>query len=419
MIANVLLSGLWQGALLVAIAWLVTRLIPPSNAATRYAVWFVTLVALAIVPILATASNAGASLAGFVQSHAAGTAVKITLIPVGSFVSRAGGALAWALPTVVWLWCVAAAIALIRLAVSFFRVRAIRRAARPLDGVECDVLVCDDLRVPIVAGIVVPAIVIPTAIANDLTPANLRQIIAHERAHVRRYDPLSNLIGRTIEAVLVLNPWVYLAGRNLRLEREAACDDWVVESIGSPGEYAACLASLAQSVRSRDAALLTPTAFHSRHALVERIQRLGSSEPRRLTINSFAIGGAIMLFLIATIALQALSPALALTAATPGVPGTPLMAATCAHPNAEATVTDPEPPMLPHGLKVSGNAEVSVTIAPDGHVLKTSLLKSSGNTTADNAVVGASRKSKYSPKIVNCTPVEGSYIFQADFKPGP
>ena len=75
--------------------------------------------------------------------------------------------------------------------------------------------------------------------------------------------------------------------------------------------------------------------------------------------------------------------------------------------------------MLPHGLNVSGAAEVSVTIAPDGRVVKTSVVKSSGNATADNAVVTAARKSKYSPKIVNCAPVEGGYIFRADFKPGP
>ncbi|MGC1986414.1 MAG: M56 family metallopeptidase [Candidatus Cybelea sp.] len=419
MIANVLFNGLWQGAVLVAIAWFVTRLIPRSNAATRYALWFLTLLALAIVPILTTVSNAGASLAGLVQSHSGVTAVKITLIPAASFVSHADAAFAWVLPFVVGLWCAAAAIASIRLVVSFFRVQAIRRAARPLAGAARDVFVCDDLSVPIVAGLVAPAIVIPAAIANDLTPADLQRIVAHERAHIRRYDPLCNLIQRTIEALLILNPWVYLAGRSLCLEREAACDDWVVESVGSPGEYAACLASLAQSVRSRNAPLLTPTAFHSRRALLDRIERLGSSEPRRLTINSFAIGGAIMLFLIATIALQALSPALALTPPAPGVPGTPIVAASCAHPNVEATVTDPQPPILPHGLNVSGTTEVSVTIAPDGRVVKTSVVKSSGNTTADNAVVAAARKSKYSPKVVNCAPVQGDYVFRADFKPGP
>ncbi|HEY1883763.1 MAG TPA: M56 family metallopeptidase [Candidatus Cybelea sp.] len=416
MIAGVLLNGLWQGAPLVAIAWLVTRLIPRSNAATRYAIWFATLLALVIVPILATASHAGASLAGLVQSHGAGSAVKITLVPAGSFVSHADAVFSWAAPVLLGFWFAAAVLALIRLAVSFFRVYAIRRALRPLAGAGRDVWVCDDLSVPIVAGILSPAIVIPSAIANELTPANLQRIVAHERAHIRRYDPLCNLIARAVEALLILNPWVYLAGRNLCLEREAACDDWVVESVGSPGEYAACLALLAQSVRSRNAPLLTPTAFHSRRTLIERIERLGSNEPRRLTINSFAIGGAVMLFLIATIVLQALSPALALT---PAVPKRLVVAATCAHPVVEASATDPAPPMLPHGLAVSGTTEVLVTLAPDGHVLKTSVVKSSGNKTADTAVLEAARKSKYSPEIADCAPVEGAYLFRADFKPSP
>jgi TonB family protein len=126
-----------------------------------------------------------------------------------------------------------------------------------------------------------------------------------------------------------------------------------------------------------------------------------------------------MLFIIATIALQALSPALALTPPAPAAATAPVLAATCAHPDVEATVTDPEPPMLPHGLKVSGSAVVSVTLAPNGRVLKTSVVKSSGNQTADNAVLEAARKSKYSPKIAACAPVEGAYLFRADFKPSP
>jgi D-alanyl-D-alanine endopeptidase (penicillin-binding protein 7) len=251
-------------------------------------------------------------------------------------------------------------------------------------------------------------------------PADLQRIVAHERAHIRRYDPLGNLLARTIEALLILNPWVYFTGRNLCLEREAACDDWVVESAGSAREYAACLASLAQSVCPRQSFLLTPAAFHSRRTLIERIERLGSSEPRRLTINAFIIGGTIMLFLIATIALQALSPAVGLSSSNaPSLPANALLAAACAHPNAEASVRNPEPPMLPHGLKASGSVDVSVTISPSGRVTHTSIVKSSGNATIDDAVAEAARKSTYTPKMVNCLPVQGGYVFHADFEPRP
>ena len=46
-----LLNGLWQGALIVAVAAAITVLVPQRYAATRYAVWFAALVALAVVPL--------------------------------------------------------------------------------------------------------------------------------------------------------------------------------------------------------------------------------------------------------------------------------------------------------------------------------------------------------------------------------
>jgi hypothetical protein len=60
MMLSTLLNGLWQGAPIVAIAYLLSRTVSRQNATTRYALWFTTLVALVVVPILATVSNAGA-----------------------------------------------------------------------------------------------------------------------------------------------------------------------------------------------------------------------------------------------------------------------------------------------------------------------------------------------------------------------
>jgi hypothetical protein len=35
----------------------------------------------------------------------------------------------------------------------------------------------------------------------------------------------------------------------------------------------------------------------------------------------------------------------------------------------------------------------------------------------DHAVVVAAEKSTYSPETVNCTPVQSTYLFRADFAP--
>ncbi|HEY2475309.1 MAG TPA: M56 family metallopeptidase [Candidatus Cybelea sp.] len=421
MIASILLNGLWQGAPIVAIGWVLSRLLPKQNAATRYAIWFGTLVALALVPLLTTAFHAGANLLDLFRAHPSASTFKISLIPTGSYVAQADTTLVRIAPSIVALWLAGVCVAVARLAISFARIERIRRRARPLAGAEPDTFVSDDLTVPIVAGIVKPAIVIPVRIANELAVADLRRIVEHERAHIRRHDPICNLVQRLVEAALFFNPWVHFAGRNACLERETACDDWVVEKVGGADDYAACLALLARSARAGTAPLLTPSAFRSRRALIARLERLASRRPRHLTVNSYALGGAVMLFLITTLTLQAFSPALALgpTGQSSALLGASAVAATCANPVAEATVTNAVAPELPHGLKVSGSAEVVVMIAANGHVMSTSVIKSSGNAAVDNVVVQATRKSTYSPEIVNCKPAQGGYIFRADFAPSP
>jgi TonB family protein len=420
MIVSTLINGLWQGAAIVAIGYAVTLAVPQRNASTRYAIWFATVLALAVVPILSTTSKLGAWLLGALNSHSAAI-YKVSLIPAVPLVARAD---AWAGTGATWIvsiWLAGVAICLLRLAASFVRVEGIARGATHAAGADADVFVSESVAVPIVAGIFSPKIVLPSVLATQLPPADLQRIIRHERAHVRRRDPFYNLIQRSIEALLFFNPWVHLAGRRVCIEREAACDDWVVEETGSAGEYAACLAALAQTIRRRSAALLTPSAFRSRAALVARIKRLDSVHRPRLTVNAFAVGGTIVLFIVATLALQALSPARVFSPeAQPGSQSlSTAVAAACANPDVEATVINAVPPELPHGFKAYGFVNVAVTIAPNGRVTHTSVLHSSGNATIDNAVVQAARTSTYSPKLANCTPVQGDYIFHAEFKPSP
>jgi TonB family protein len=91
--------------------------------------------------------------------------------------------------------------------------------------------------------------------------------------------------------------------------------------------------------------------------------------------------------------------------------------AACANPNVDALVTKPAEPQMPRGFKAGGSAVVAVTIAPNGSVTHANVLKSSGNAQIDRSVLDAARHSTYSPKLVDCKAVTGSYLFRADFKP--
>ena len=418
MILATLLGGVWQGAPIVAIGYLLSLTISKRNATTRAALWFATLIALVVVPVLVAESRAGTQLLELFRAHPASAKYTLSLVPAGAVAQHAGAWFAKAARLILVAWLVGVAINLARLVVSFIRVERIRRNARLLAG--ADVFLSDDVAVPIVAGIVAPAIVIPAALHRELTPADLARIVQHERAHIRRGDPLLNLIQRAIEAWLYFNPWVRVAGKRLSEEREAACDDWVVEKNGDADRYAACLSALAQACHVGKPPLLTPSAFRSRHSLVSRIERLSSSGPRGLSTNPYAFGGIIVIFIVTTLVLQAFAPALALSAdAQSSFASAPsaVLAAACAKPNVEATVTDPVAPVMPHGLHVSGNTVVDVTIDPNGHAIAAKFIHSSGVPAMDRAVVDAALKSTYSPKIVNCVPMQGSYLFRADFAP--
>lgn len=130
-----------------------------------------------------------------------------------------------------------------------------------------------------------------------------------------------------------------------------------------------------------------------------------------------------MLFVILTLALEALSPAQASapaqSASQPASSGTSVALASCPNPNASAKYVDGAPPNLPHGLTVAGSASVLVIIGSNGRVLRADMSRSSANAQIDQAVFDAAAHGKYSPKLVNCAPVKGKYLFQVDFKPDP
>jgi TonB family protein len=93
----------------------------------------------------------------------------------------------------------------------------------------------------------------------------------------------------------------------------------------------------------------------------------------------------------------------------------------CPHPNAEATITDQVSAQYPARAYNSGfrsaTVEVEVTVGPSGNLVDAGVIKSSGNLSIDEAALRAARQSTYSPKLVECNPVQGNYLFRAKVQP--
>jgi TonB family protein len=60
---------------------------------------------------------------------------------------------------------------------------------------------------------------------------------------------------------------------------------------------------------------------------------------------------------------------------------------------------------------------VVVTIGPTGSLVDAKIQQSSNNGAIDQAAIRAAKQSQYAPKLVNCAPTTGSYIFRAEFNP--
>jgi len=99
-------------------------------------------------------------------------------------------------------------------------------------------------EVPAVIGWLRPYILLPVSAATGLGEAELRAILAHELAHIRRCDYLVNLLQNAIETLLFYHPAVWWVSRQIRQERENCCDDLAVEVCGDVMLYAKALAHL-------------------------------------------------------------------------------------------------------------------------------------------------------------------------------
>jgi len=106
---------------------------------------------------------------------------------------------------------------------------------------------------PFVCGAWRPLLVLPESLAETLAPSQLRQILLHELAHVRRNDLIWGWAPTLVRIVFVFHPVVHWVVYRLRLERELACDQLAITySENNPGDYANTLVHVVDHVAYRE-----------------------------------------------------------------------------------------------------------------------------------------------------------------------
>jgi hypothetical protein len=134
------------------------------------------------------------------------------------------------------------------------------------------------IQVPTVVGWLRPVILLPASAITGLSPDQLELILAHELAHIRRWDYLLNLLQTAVETLLFYHPAVWWVSKRMRVEREHCCDDLAVTAGGNAIRYARALADLEGLCSQAPALTMAATGG----SLFERIARL-VGPPRHLS----------------------------------------------------------------------------------------------------------------------------------------
>ena len=291
--AERLLYGAVAGTLLALAVWLLLRLFPRRDSRTNFAVWFATLLATAILPLLSSHSDNSATITG--SSHA---------------VVTISTSWAW---YIFLIWAAAASAGLARVALATVQVRRLRAEASLMDvqSLPADLrtlleelqrsrpvslLVSRQLEVPTAIGFRKPAIILPAWLLESTPPEELKYILLHELAHLWRRDDWTNLAQKVLKALLFFLPSVWWIERRLSLDREMACDEAVLAHSGTPRGYAECLARVAEKSFLRRQIALAQAAVGRMRQLTARVAMiLDPNRPRATHLWKPAIPVVIVL----------------------------------------------------------------------------------------------------------------------------
>ncbi len=129
---------------------------------------------------------------------------------------------------------------------SALRLRAVRKSALPLQnqnirrlyrhcrnelGIRADIPVYSTafLKSPVIAGLFRPCISLPLHLISDYEESGMRYILLHELQHYRHGDALAGSLMNLAAILYWFNPAVWYALKEMRADREIACDASVLQ----------------------------------------------------------------------------------------------------------------------------------------------------------------------------------------------
>jgi beta-lactamase regulating signal transducer with metallopeptidase domain len=303
-----LLNFLWQGMAVAALWNVLFRLARARSTQTHYLLGLAGLLVMAACPLLTLVlveSEAGADkatsgvvplLVGRVPDMPANVPLptNVRLLARGSnpatwkddLVQRIGDVQ----PYLLGGWITGLILFSGRLLLGAVGIYRIGRGRRGLSGELCPrvaalarrmgfrkipgVFVSPVARESLVAGFLRPMVLLPAAWLAEMPPEVLEAVIAHELAHIRRFDLWVNLFQRFLETLLFYHPAVWWLSHRVRLAREMCCDELAAAATGKRVVYASALELAARKRLVPPRSFLEVALGVTRMTLLERVRNV-------------------------------------------------------------------------------------------------------------------------------------------------
>ena len=160
---------------------------------------------------------------------------------------------------------------------------------------------------PIAFGVFKPLIIVPAGLFLQMDPRQIESIIAHELIHIRRHDPLVNIVQNVVEVLFFYHPGVWWISKQIRREREFAADRAVTNAIvDCDVVYATALANLEEIRLTANKALPSIATAANGGNLMQRIQMI-LHKKTEITRASSAWPAGLAIALISAVLLGVLS----------------------------------------------------------------------------------------------------------------
>ncbi len=297
-LVTALLHTLWQGTLIAGLLYLFLRQTSARRAETRYILATLALAGIVLAGLITWAwldldqktsiSSVSSSRLQVTTSTAIQALPNTPLEPMNSLEPpRTPPWTSWA----AGIWIGGVTVMFLRALAHLLGAGRLRRQAimmedqtilnlvnhhRRLMNITRQVRVCisEHITSPAVLGVLWPTILVPASMLSGIPADQLRAILTHELAHIRRYDYLVNLIQMFIEILFFFNPAVWWISRQIRIEREACCDQIAVTTTGQTVTYIQTLADWVRKLQPLPATLPAFADAVPPSKLLDRIKRL-------------------------------------------------------------------------------------------------------------------------------------------------